>query len=241
MTAVSPRNVTCGLLYRPNDPPSLPAMRMGRPLTAVALLALAASTGCAGNAQTATPTERGTNPVTATVRSTPTSPSTLGGTSSAPGTTSGATPTRFSLEQQAVIDAHDRGMSAYQQAASANNPADPTLKDSFAPQFLREVQIRIQQRVENGQSVRDAQPSRARISYVSVQVTPPTASLITCEVDDRVVYRVGDGSAVNTKVTTDRWSVAMTSEDGNWKVSGRHQVQTWDGEEMDTCLAVQPS
>ena len=71
--------------------------------------------------------------------------------------------------------------------------------------------------------------------------SPPTATLTTCEVDDRVVFRLADGSAVNTKVTTARWTVAMTNEDGSWKVSGRQQAQTWDGEEMDACRGAQSS
>jgi len=235
-------DVTSDLCHGSFGPPSLPGVRKGRPLTAVALLALAAvGAGCSGHPESATPSERGKSSVPATVSSTLSTAFSTSGSSGAPGTTSGTTPPRFSAEQQAVIEAHDRGMRAYQAAATASDPSDPALKDSFAPQFLRETQIRIQQRLENGQAVRDAQPSKARTSYVTVNVTPPTAALVTCEVDDRVVYRVADGTAVNAKVTTDRWSVAMTDEDGTWKISGRHQIQTWDGEEMDACLGAQSS
>ena len=81
------------------------------------------------------------------------------------------------------------------------------------------------------------QPSLQRTQGGSVDVQATTATLTTCEVDDRVVYRTSDGSAVNTKVSTARWSVAMTYEDGVWKIAGRQQLQTWDGQEMEACLA----
>lgn len=170
MTQVSPRSVTFDRCRGPFGPRNLPAVRKGRPLTAVALLTLAAvGAGCSGHPESATPTDRGTSSVPATVSSTLITASTSG-KSGAPGTTTGTTPPRFSADQQAVIDAHERGMRAYEAAATASNPSDPNLKDSFAPQFLRETQIRIQQRLENGQAVRDAQPSKARITYVTVNV-----------------------------------------------------------------------
>lgn len=224
-------------LSRPNGPHSFAAVHRGRPLTAVALLALTALVGCSGNPESAAPTERGTSAVPATVRSTlPTAP-TPSGTSGAPGTTTGTVGSRFSAEQQTVIDAHGEDMGAYQRAAAASSPNDAAFKKSFSNQFLKELQIRIQQRADNGQAVRDAQPSNARIEYVAVSVSAPTASLTTCEVDDRIVYRTADGSAVNAKVTTARWTVSMALEDGVWKIAGRQQVQTWDGQEMEACLA----
>jgi hypothetical protein len=215
----------------------LPAVHLGRPLTAVALLALTASVGCSGNPDSAAPTERGTSAVPATVRSTLSTASTTSGTSGAPGTSTGSVGAGFSAEQQAVIDAHGQDMGAYHRAAAASTPNDPVFKNSFSIPFLKELQIRIQQRADNGHAVRDAQPSNARTEFVAVDVQVPTATLTTCEVDDRVVYRTADGSAVNAKVSTARWSVAMTYEDGVWKIAGRQQVQTWDGEEMEACLA----
>lgn len=224
-------------LSGPNDARRFAAVHRGRSLTAVALLALTALVGCSGNPESAAPTERGTSAVPATVRSTLPTASTPSGTSGAPGTTTGSADSHFSAEQQTVIDAHGVDMGAYQRAAAASSPNDAAFKKSFSNQFLKELQIRIQQRADNGQAVRDAQPSRARIEYVTVSVTAPTASLTTCEVDDRVVYRTADGSPVNAKVTTARWTVAMVYEDGVWKISGRQQAQTWDGQEMDACLA----
>lgn len=225
------------VLSRPNDPLRLPAVHLGRPLTAVALLALIASVGCSGNSDSAAPIERGTSAVPATVRSTLSTASTTSGTSGAPGTTTGSVGAGYSSEQQAVIDAHGQDMGAYHRAAAASSPNDPEFKNSFSTQFLRELQIRIQQRADNGQAVRDAQPSNARTEYVAVDVQVTAATLTTCEVDDRVVYRTADGSAVNTNVSTARWSVAMTYEDGVWKIAGRQQVRAWDGQEMEACLA----
>jgi len=225
------------VLSRPNDPRNFAAVHRGRSLTAVALLALTALVGCSGNPDSAAPTERGTSAVPATVRSTLSTASMPSGTSGAPGTTTGSIGAPFTAEQQTVIDAHGADMGAYQRAAAASSPNDAAFKSSFSNQFLKELQIRIQQRADNGQAVRDAQPSNARIEYVTVAVTAPTASLTTCEVDDRVVYRTADGSAVNTKVTTARWTVSMEYEDGVWKIAGRQPVQTWDGQEMEACLA----
>ncbi len=242
MTQKFPRSVTSVPCCGPNDPPNFPSVRMGRPLkAAVALLTLATAVSCSGHPDSAATSNPGTSAVPATDRSTPATVTTTRGPASAPGTTTGTTPGVLTADQQAVINAHDLGMAAYEQAASASNPGDPALKDLFAPTFLHEVQIRVQQRKDNGQAVRDAQPSRSRIEYVSVQIVPPTASLVTCEVDDRVVYRVADGSPVNSTVSTGRWGVAMTAEDGSWKIAGRHQLQTWDGEVMDQCLGAPQS
>lgn len=241
MTQVSPRSVTFDRCRGPFGPRNLPAVRKGRPLTAVALLTLAAvGAGCSGHPESATPTERGTSSVPATVSSTLNTASTSG-KSGAPGTTSGTTPPRFSADQQAVMDAYVGGGRAYDSAAAASNPSDPALTASYSEQYLRQLQILISQRKESGQAVRDAQPSRARTEFVSVTVTSPTASLVTCEVDDHVVYRVTDGSVVNDKIATSRWSVAMSYDGGLWKIDGRHETQTWDGEVMDACLGAQQS
>ncbi len=231
-------------MSRPNDPPSFLAVYPRRPLTAVVLLALAAAVGCSGPSPSATSTDSGTSAVTTADRSTPSTTSSSSGTSHVPDTAAGrtgSTPPTFAAEQQAVIDAYAQANNAYEQAAASSNPTDPAFIAAYAPQYRHELQIQIQQRTDNGQAVRDAQPSKARISYVAVHVTPLSASLITCEVDDRVVYRVADGSAVNTSVETDRWSSSMTSDGGTWKLEGRHQVKTWDGEEMDACLSVPQS
>jgi hypothetical protein len=241
MTQMPPHGVTSVPLRRPIGPHNLPAVRKGRPLTAVALLTLAAAgAGCSGHPESAAQTERGTSAVPTTVSSTLNTASTTSGARGAPGTTTG-TALKFSADEQAVIDAYDEANRAYQRAASASNPSDPAFKAAFSAQFLHELQIRIQQRTDNGQAVRDAQPSQAQTSFIAVTVTPPTATITTCEVDDRVVYRIADGTAVNTKVTTARWTVAMSNEDGTWKVAGRQQAQTWDGEELDACRGVQQS
>lgn len=230
-------------LSDPHGTPRFPAVRPGRPLTAVALLTLAAAgAGCSGTSQSATSTDRGTSAAVATARSTPASDIESSGStvaSASEGTTS--TSERFGDEQRAVIVAYERAMSAYQSAASASNPFDPTFKDAFTPNALRELQIRIQQRSSSGQAVRDAQPSRARVAYIAVTVDASSATLTTCEVDDRVVYRTADGSVVNDHVSTARWTVAMTAPDGTWRIDNRQQDRTWDGEEMDACLADQQS
>jgi len=228
-------------LSRSNGPPMLPAVHLGRPLTAVALLALAASTGCAGNTQTAPPTERGTSAVSATVRSTSSAAPAPSGTSSAPGTTTGSSPAGFTSDQQVVIQAYGDAMASYERAATASDPFEPTFKNSFTPDALRELQIRIQQRKENGLSVRDAQSSKASIVYVAVELSATGATLATCEVDDRVVYRTADSSVVNDKVSTSRWTVRVVAPDGVWKIENRQQEQTWDGEELDECLDAEHS
>ena len=224
-----------------NDPPMLPPVHLGRPLTAVALLALAASMGCAGNPQTAAPTERGTSAVAATVRSTSTTASIPSGSSGVPGTTTGSSPAGFSSAQQAVMRAYGDAMASYQRAATASDPFEPAFKNSFTPEALRELQIRIQQRKENGLAVRDAPTSKASIAYVTVDLAVTGATLTTCEVDDRVVYKTSDGSVVNDKVSTSRWTVRVVAPDGVWKIENRQQEQTWDGEELDACLDAQHS
>jgi len=238
---MSPHGVTSVRLRRPNGPHTLPAVRKGRPLTAVALLTLAAvGAGCSGHPESATPTERGTSSVPATVSSTLNTASTTSGTIGAPGTTTGTTP-KFSPEQQEVMAAHDRAMAAYQRAASSSDPFQAEFKSSFTPDALRELQIRIQQRKDNGLSVRDAEPSVARITYLTVDVSGADANLSTCEVDDRVVYKVADGSVLNAKVSTSRWTVRMSYADGIWRIANRQQDGTWDGEEMATCVGAKQS
>lgn len=140
-------------------------------------------------------------------------------------------------EHQDVLAAHDRSIAAYQRAASASDPSDAEFKRLFTPEALKELQIRIQQRKDNGVSVRGAEPSVSRIQYLAVVVTGADATLTTCEVDDRIVYRIDDGSVLNDEVTTSRWTVQMSLADGTWMVSKRQETQTWDGEEMATCVS----
>jgi len=236
MVPSPPLHVTYGRLHRPNGPPSLPAMRMGRPLTAVALLAFAASTGCAGNAQEATPTERVTTAVSAPVQSTLTPGSISSGTSTAPGSVpTTAPPTGYSTEQQAVIAAHDQAIKGIDSARAKSDPADATLPSLLSHDMLRDVKIDIDQRTKQGIATRRPDPSDSRIEYLKVSVDGTDATVSTCEIDDAVAYRISDGSIVNDKVTTSSWSIAMALEDGVWKLAGRHQIQTWRGKEMDTC------
>lgn len=232
---MSPRNVTSVLLSGPNGPPTFLGVRVGRPSAVVALLVIAFTVGCSGTPESATSTKPGSTAATATDPSNATSSTSANVATTAPGTT--VPGSGFSAEQQTVIAAHDRGMKAYASAATASNPQDPALKSAFAPEFLRQVQIRIDQRTQNGQAVRDAQPSQSRTVYLAVTVSGGTASMTTCEVDDRVVYRIADGSVVNAKVTTGRWSVSMTDDGSGWKIGGRTEVQTWGGEELDSCVA----
>lgn len=231
-------------MSRPNDPHSFLAVYPRPPLTAVVLLALAAAVGCSGPSPSATSTDSGTSAVTTADRSTPSTTSPSSGTSHVPEASAGSTgstPPTFAADQQAVIDAYAQANRAYQQAAASANPSLAAFVASFTPEFLRELQIRIQQRTDNGQAVRDAQPSKSRTSFVSATVSDPTAVVVTCEVDDRVVYRISDGTAVNAKVTTARWRVSMSNDGGTWKVAGRQQDQTWDGEEMDVCVGAPQS
>ncbi len=156
------------------------------------------------------------------------------GTSGAPGTTTG-TIAGFSSDQRAVIAGHDAAIEAIDEARAKSDPNDPALAAVLAHDMLRDTRIDIDQRTKQGMASRRPVDSKSRIEYLSVSIDGTTAALTTCEVDDAVAYRVSDGSIVNDKVTTGRWTVSMSQLDGVWQLAGRHQQASWPGEEMDAC------
>ncbi len=165
----------------------------------------------------------------------PNTASTSSGTSGAPGTTTGTKATRFSADQQTVIDAHEAAIRAIVKARAASDARDADLPSVLAHDMLRDTRIDIDQRAKQGIASKRPDQSKSRIEYVTVSIDGSTATLTTCEIDDAIAYRVSDGSIINDKIGTAKWGVSMLVEDGAWKLAGRHQVTTWQGEEMDAC------
>ena len=120
----------------------------------------------------------------------------------------------------------------------ASNPDSPDLAATTSGVLLTTVKRELTQRRAAGIATKSPPNSKAAIQVVSVTNSGNNADLSSCEVDDTIVYHVGDGSIVNADVGTIRYAAHLELQDGTWKVAARNQVgNILPGEEMQTCVA----
>jgi len=183
------------------------------------LLVVACGTSSTGSAD---PT------ATTAPQSTASQPSTTG--TSAPGTSTTEPASKWTLEQQGVIDAYGGAMSAFDQAtADPPNPDSPALLATTIDPVLTEVRNLASSWKGFGQALRYPANSVHRIDTLSVEVAGNTATIETCNVDDGVLYEPATGKVLNDKVTTAHDKATMTLVDGSWKLATRAQLEKWEG------------
>ncbi len=177
--------------------------------------------GCGGSPQTISPPD--------SARETPDTSRPTTGTS-ALGTSTTEPTSKWTSEQQGVIDAYGRAMSAFDQAtADPPNPDSPALLATTIDPVLAEVRNLASSWKGFGQALRYPANSAHRIDALSVEVVGNTATIETCNVDDGVLYEPATGKVLNDKVTTAHDKATMTLVDGSWKLATRAQLEKWEG------------
>jgi hypothetical protein len=199
---------------------------------AVAVLVTTAALGCSKNdgGESATSVADGT--VSATASTPGTTPV---GTGSA-----GSTPSPFSKwtpEQQEVIDAHRAAVDAWRRANQRSDPDDPELLARYGGDVLVAARAMITTSRNNGQASRPATGEPYDIEFIAVQITGDTAVTRTCEVDSDVVYRVKDGAVINDEVSTFRFESTLERKGGAWKMTKRDILQEQSGRKLQSCTA----
>lgn len=137
---------------------------------------------------------------------------------------------RWSVEQQAVVDAYREAMRAFDIAlADPPNPDVPALGATTIDPALGEVRRLAQQWHGFGQALKYPTPSVHRIEPLSVSIDGAIATIVTCNVDDGVIYEPASGRTLNDKVTTARDEATLSLVGGVWKLTTRVQQQKWEG------------
>jgi len=113
--------------------------------------------------------------------------------------------------------------------ADPPNPDVPELAATTIDPALGEVRRLAQQWRGFGQALKYPTPSVHRIDTLSVSVDSGTATIVTCNVDDGVVYEPASGRNLNDRVTTARDEAALSLGGGEWKLTTRVQQEKWEG------------
>ncbi len=151
------------------------------------------------------------------------------------GTSRSSTP--WSADQQQVIDGYRAFDVADREAAATSDQNYAGLAAHADGDYLLNEKASMFQRKSAGLAVRRGDPSLNEIIPLDVKIVGSGAVIVSCDVNNDVVFRTADGSVVNADTSTDRFQTQVSLRDGSWKVISRQQVQTWAGSEESKCVA----
>jgi len=154
-------------------------------------------------------------------------PNTLGATTvpdtAAPATAT-TTPSVDDAAQEilAIQNSYRAAMDAI--TAATTNPMEDqrlALEATLAEGMLTDWSAILDRRRADGIAARPGPQNLLSMMVRSVTVREDSARLESCEVDDRVQYRIADGVVTNDDVSTSIVDAELRQFDGVWKVTGR--------------------
>jgi hypothetical protein len=145
----------------------------------------------------------------------------------APGTTA----SKWTPKQQEVVDAYLAAVHAELDASEVPDPNFPALVQTHSGALLAAFQERFADQRAAGERGRLPENTKFRVDVEEVEVTGPAdAVLISCTVDDGVVFVASTGSVINNDVSALRLRATLAEDDVGWKVSDRQVLSQQEGE-----------
>lgn len=210
-------------------------MRSRHTIALASLIALCAIASCSNTHQdnAVEPLDPANYPTTPDTTTTTTTPGSQTTTTTASSTTTPPTDTTAvtSLSgqpgidvpdsvKQELIQAYQKSIAAFYEAAANPRPAETHLPDFFAGEALTKIQTEIARFNQVGIEAFLPTPTKSQQRLELVRVFGPThAEIETCAIDDGVERYLG-GQVINEEVSIYRSIIAFEHVDGVWKRSG---------------------
>jgi hypothetical protein len=132
-------------------------------------------------------------------------------------------------EEDAILAAVD---GYWQSFLDANDPPDPNHPDLAryrTGDALETAVANINDRIKLGQAIRLPSDSvYGNTSHVEA-INGEEADVLSCSIDDSVLYDRASGSVLNDRVSTFEFRLTLVKDNGLWKVSTGTQLHRWEG------------
>lgn len=152
---------------------------------------------------------------------------TAASTTSAPTTTLDEERQKEEAAKKAFLDYYEAFFMA---AAEPVNPQLPELQRLMTGDQQRIVTRNLEDMRANGQATRLRPNSQRRHDPRVVELRADgSVEVISCEIDDSVVYQVDSGAIVNDDVVTNVISATLVEDRGRWKVAFSERTKTSPG------------
>lgn len=185
---------------------------------AIALVAAACGTSSSPERSTEAPRPIGATVPAATSPATQPEPAT---------TETPTTAARWTPEQQEVIDAYLRALDAEHKASAVSDPAYPEFVATHVDPMYSKLRDLYRARKLKGQATKYPEPSVFSVEPKSAElVDESTAIVVTCSIDDGIVYEPATGRVIDDKVSSALLRATLIKDNGVWKVSKR--AITWN-------------
>jgi hypothetical protein len=158
--------------------------------------------------------------------------------STAPPTTAAVTTTtsRWTPEQQAVVDTYLAWDRAFNEASTMEKPDFTDMAKYAYGDLLVKNKLLLTSRSSDGRQARPGVNGLTRTEVYRYGERNGKSYIDFCSVDDYVVFRRADGHVIDDEVQTRRGGAQVEQVSGQWKVTGTEIVQRWPGDQLPLCL-----
>jgi hypothetical protein len=164
-------------------------------------------------------------------------PMTVVVTTAAPTTQAVTTTTsKWTPEQQAVVDTYLAWDKAFHNAAQQEKPDFTEMARYGGGDLLTKNKLLLSTSARDGVLERPGTRRLAQTKPVRIAEQDGKIFLELCSVNDWTLYRVADGSVVDDDVVTNLVAVQIELVNDQLKVTGGETPKKWPGEAMATCL-----